>query len=142
MTILGPSLNLTEIFLIFSLLLTQNYAVLFLPAPMLSSTLSLSFKCCYYGLSSIFLLDLVSPIPNHPSSSSPTNLLLLFLLLFLTSQTLKPDRTKPKSNAIGQFSVLSLQVGFGVQYIKTEILNSVQKLSSILIDLNRLHPYF
>ena len=60
--------NLTEIFLIFSLLLTQNYAVLFLPALMLSSTLSLS-----------------------PSSAAiMVCLLFFFLILFLPSQTTHP----------------------------------------------------
>nr|XP_023917790.1 uncharacterized protein LOC112029331 isoform X2 [Quercus suber] len=51
----------------------------------------------------------------------------LFLLLFLTSLTPKPDRTKPKPNSIGRSGVLSLQVGFGVEYIKIESLESVQR---------------
>ena len=65
-----------------------------------------------------------------------------FLLLFPTYQTPKPNRTEPKPNAIGWFSVPSLQISFKAQYVKTEILGSVQKLSSTPTKPNRLHPQF
>ena len=55
--------------------------------------------------------------------------LFVFLAFFLTYQTPKPDQTELKPNAIGQFSVPSLQIDLGAQYVKTEILSSVQKLS-------------
>ena len=55
--------------------------------------------------------------------------LFVFLAFFLTYQTSKPDQTELKPNAIGRFSVSSLQIGLGAQYVKTEILNSMQKLS-------------
>ena len=55
--------------------------------------------------------------------------LFVFLAFFLTYQTPKPDQTEMKPNAIGRFSVPSLQIGLGAQYVKTEILSSVQKLS-------------
>ena len=63
-----------------------------------------------------------------------------FLLLFPTYQTPKLNRTEPKPNAIGWFGVPSLQIGFNAQYVKTEILDSMQKLSSTPTKLNRLHP--
>ena len=68
--------------------------------------------------------------------------LFFFLLLFLTYQTPKPNWTEPKPNAIGRFSVPSLQVGFGAQYVKTKILGSVQKLSNCLQHwvTNRTEP--
>ena len=65
-----------------------------------------------------------------------------FLAFFLTYQTPKPDQTELKLNAIGRFSVPSLQIGLGVQYVKTEILSSVQKLSWTLTEPNWLHPYY
>ena len=67
---------------------------------------------------------------------------LFFLLFFLTYQTPKPDQTELKPNAIGRFSVPSLQIGLGAQYVKTEILSSVQKLSWTLTEPNWLHPYY
>ena len=110
---------------------------LFLPALTLSlsliQVLPAIMVCLLASLSSIFILDFVSLIPNHPSSS--------FLLLFLTSQTPKPNWTKSKPNAIGRSSVLPLQISFSVEYVKTEILGSVQKLPPTPTDLNRLHPY-
>ena len=63
-----------------------------------------------------------------------------FLLLFPIYQTPKPDRTEPKPNAISWFGVPSLQIGFSAQYVKTEILGLVQKLSSTPTKPNRLHP--
>ena len=65
-----------------------------------------------------------------------------FLLFFLTYQTPKPDQTELKPNAISRFSVPSLQIGLGAQYVKTEILSSVQKLSWTLTEPNWLHPYY
>ena len=70
------------------------------------------------------------------SSQTTHLLLLLFLFLFLTSQTPKPDQTRPKSNAIGWLNVLSSHVSFDGQYIKTEILGSMQKLPSTPTGLN------
>ena len=67
---------------------------------------------------------------------------LFFLLFFLTYQTPKPDQTELKPNAIGRFSVPSLQIGLGAQYVKTEILSSMQKLSWTLTEPNWLHPYY
>ena len=64
-------------------------------------------------------------------------LFFFFLLLFLTYQTPKPDRMEPKPNAIGRFSVPSLQISFGAQYVKTEILDLVQKLSLTSTEPNR-----
>ena len=58
-----------------------------------------------------------------------SSFLFFFLLLFLTYQTPKPNRTELKPNAIGWFGIPSLQVGFGAQYVKTEVLGLVQKLS-------------
>ena len=60
--------------------------------------------------------------------------------MFLTYQTPKPDRMEPKPNAIGRFSVPSLQISFGAQYVKTEILDLVQKLSLTSTEPNRTEP--
>ena len=61
------------------------------------------------------------------------NSFFFFLLLFLTYQTLKPDRMELKPNAIGRFGVPSLQIGFGAQYVKTETLGFV-------FNTNRTEP--
>ena len=60
-------------------------------------------------------------------------LFFFFLLLFLTYQTPKPDPMEPKLNAIGWFGVPSLQISFGAQYVKTEILGFV-------FNMNRTEP--
>ena len=44
---------------------------------------------------------------------------------------------EPKPNAISRFSVPSLQINFGAQYVKTEILDLVQKLSLTSTEPNR-----
>ena len=143
LTIVGPHPHSFLFFSLSSMPFSSLFIASIVPSFVSSNSDALSLSliqvlpaimvCLLASLSSIFILDFVSLIPNHPSSS--------FLLLFLTSQTPKPDWTKSKPNAIGRSSVLPLQISFGVEYVKTEILGSVQKLPPTPTDLNRLHPY-
>ena len=80
-----------------------------------------------------FCTDFVISVWRKKNSS----FLFFFLLLFLTYQTPKPNRTELKPNAIGWFGIPSLQVGFGAQYVKTEVLGLVQKLSWTPTELNQ-----